>query len=103
MFNALADQDEVAATQNVPTRGTSRKLSVRVDGEPGSNIYRFIVRKNRADTPVACTVTTTQLVCADLVNTIAFAPGDEITVRVQPSGAFLPRILHMRWTATFTP
>jgi hypothetical protein len=101
-FEGHADSSESIVEQSVPAAGSISRLFVKLTSGPGAGAsYTFFVRKSGADTALACTISGTAATCSDLVNSVSFAAGDLLSVRVQPTGG--PAGREMRWMAVFGP
>ncbi len=103
LFDSLSATTEATAQQNVPVAGTMSNLRVRLDGAPGfpgsGKSYAITVRKNGADTLLACAILNAATTCSDDSDTITFSADDLISVRVTPSAS--PTARTVRWTAKF--
>ena len=66
---------------------TVSKLVVTLGVAPGSGkSWTFTLRKNGADTGLTCTISDTATTASDLVNTVSYAVGDTLTLKIVPSG-----------------
>ena len=104
LFNPAISETESAVEQAMPVAGVLTSLFVRLDGPAaaGQAGYSFTVRRNGADTALACGIATASTTCtaASLLG-IPFAAGDTMALKIEALSGPSPRA--MRWTATFTP
>jgi hypothetical protein len=100
LFMSEASAVEEDVEQVVAVAGTLSRFTVRLNPEiQDVGSYIFIVRKNGATT-VRCPILGAGSFCEDQMNSVVFAVGDQIAIRVEPVSAPGPR--RMRWTARFT-
>jgi hypothetical protein len=62
--------------------------------------FIFTLRKNGADTSVACTVFETASACTDLAHSVDYAAGDLISIGITLTGSPNPPI--MNWSGIYT-
>jgi hypothetical protein len=102
MSNTGLSATESAVQQTVPMAGTLSEFYVTLNGSPGSGRgYTFVVRKNGVNTLVTCTISGTATTGSDVTNSVSFAAGDKISIRVTPVNN--PTARSMSWTAKFSP
>jgi len=102
MFSTSAGEHERQFQQVVPMTATLTDFYVRswmlsLDGGE----LAFVVRKNGADTSVACVVHDGETECSDTINSAAFSVGDLFSIQLVPIN--YPNTTEMWWTAKFTP
>ena len=83
----------------VPRAGTLKNLFAAVSAAPGAaKSWVFTVRKNGADQALTCTISGASSTSAsDVANTFTAAAGDEIEIKVAPSGT--PTAAKAEWSA----
>jgi len=78
--------DETAIQQIIPTNGTIKNLYVRLSEAPANGgKYTFTLFVAGAPTTLTCGVTDPATTASDLVNTVAVAAGQSVSIRVSPS------------------
>jgi hypothetical protein len=90
---------EPPVLQELPLAGTLSALSIRLSIAPNPTIT-FTVRRNGADTPVACSVSAPATTCQNTANTVVFNAGDTIALRATGTSSTSPRV---RWSAQYAP
>jgi hypothetical protein len=102
MFNTGTSATESDVQQSMPMAGTVSNFYVTLDGSPGNNNwYTFVICKNGIDTPVTCTISGMDTLGSDITNSVSFAAGDYISIRVTPTSN--PTVRSMCWTAKLIP
>jgi|SRR5262245_26830153 len=83
----------------VPRAGTIKNLFAAVSAAPGaSKSWAFTVRKNGVDQSLTCTISGASATSAsDVANSFTVAAGDEIEIKVAPSGT--PTASKAEWSA----
>jgi hypothetical protein len=88
----------------MPVAGALSMLFVRITGNLGTagsgHSYTITVRQNETDTAVSCVILETATSCTDATNTVTFAVGDLLSLRVSPSAGAPGR--QLRWSAKFS-
>jgi hypothetical protein len=103
LFHA-SGSTEASVQYPVPAAGTVQRLYARVEAAPGgSRSWVFTLRKNGASTALTCTIGSAATTCNNTTNTVAFAPGDLITVHVVKTGSGDPPNTDGFWTAQYAP
>jgi hypothetical protein len=67
--------------------GTAKNLRIRAVTGPTLNSVTFTLRKNGVDTTLTATLAVAGTTATDLVNTVAVAIGDDLSMRVVQNGA----------------
>jgi hypothetical protein len=103
MLNGLRSRTEADVDFLIPLDGLLSSFYVVLSKAPGlagsGKSYVFTVRKNGADTDLACTVAETATVCADAVHAVEYGAGDVLSILVELTGAPTPSIMH--WSAVY--
>jgi len=95
----LANEHDV--TVPVPMAAVIDRFYVVLSGAPGAgNTYTVTVRRNQADTRLACAVADLASACENQVDAEAFQPGDLLSIAIHPTSG--PAVRRMRWGAVMT-
>ena len=100
-FSIIAVGNGSSTTENqrrflIPGSYTLSSISMLLDAAPGAGrSWTFTVQKNGVDTSITFSITDTATTGSDLVNTVSFAAGDSITLKVVPAGT--PAGTQMHW------
>lgn len=79
--------DEAGGTMVVAAAGTLRNLTIRLDTAPGAGKSRtFVLRINGVDSGVTVTISDAATTGRDIVNSVAVAAGDKLTLKSTPTG-----------------
>ena len=103
MFDGDVSQPFTTAQDQVlPIGGTLSNFHVRLHRTTAGDFWSFTVLKNSVDTSVSCTGLGSTASCSDTTNSISFAAGDRIAIKITQLVANAPGN-RMQWTAQFTP
>jgi len=73
--------------RQIPVTGDVRNLTAVVSTAPGTgNSWTIMVRKNKSDTTLTCTISDDSKLCEDTSHTETYSTGDLFTVAVTPGG-----------------
>jgi hypothetical protein len=79
----------------------ARDVAVQLGGPPGgTETYKITLLVNGADTALACTVTGTDMSCANSADAIQVAAGSRICFKVEVSAGAVSRRVLIGWRAT---
>lgn len=97
-----ADPDDRA--QAISTAGKLKNLRVELDGVPGTGTYTFTLHRAVgvgawANTALTCTVAADGTIASDIVNEVAVAAGDVVSLECAPDSPDNAR--YARWTMMF--
>lgn len=93
---------ETYAATPFPAAGTLDSLYVEVETAPGSGkSITFTVMKNGAPTSLSATISNDETTSNDLSDNVSIAVGDDIYLRVTPSGT--PAVDYSRISSCFSP
>ena len=84
--NPASSTTENDFRQVCPTAGTIKNLYANLSADPGTSpdAYTFTLRKNGADTLLACTIVANNVAGSDTTHGIAVVAGDVLTLSVAP-------------------
>lgn len=96
-----ASTDESEQEQLVAGSGTIKNLYILLSADPGDDPegYRITVRKNRVNQSLTVTITADDVSGNDTVNSFTVAPGDLLSISIEPLNT--PLAMSMVWGMTF--
>jgi hypothetical protein len=86
---SIASVTEADVTVNLRSAATVSNFTAHLSaalGGAGANSVVFTLRKNAADTAIACTITDPAVQCSDTADSVSFATGDTIDVKAVFTG-----------------
>lgn len=76
------------ADRQIPVSGNVHHLTARVSTAPGTeNGWTIVLRNNKTDTQLTCTILDTDNTCTDVLHAVTFTSPDLLSVAVSPVGA----------------
>jgi len=81
-------ESAVATTLTAAQTGTYLGMTITQGANTLSGPVAYTLRKNGADTAISCSIINGASTCSDTTNTVSYAAGDTIDVRVQRTAGF---------------